>query len=181
MLTVGELEPGYVIGGLPRNLGQGALFNDSKHFVIEGDEYDSAFFDKRSKFIHYLPELLVLNNIEFDHADIFDDLDAVKLSFRRLRQHRAAKWDDPAQRRRRELRRGRARLPRADRGSRFLEKLRASESAMSSYSSQGSHFTLGEDRVSTSPDRRIQRAQRRDGGGRSALLRPHRRRSSKLP
>jgi UDP-N-acetylmuramate: L-alanyl-gamma-D-glutamyl-meso-diaminopimelate ligase len=84
MLTVGEMEPGYVVGGLPRNLGQGALFNDSKHFVIEGDEYDSAFFDKRSKFIHYLPELLVLNNIEFDHADIFDDLAAVKLSFRRL-------------------------------------------------------------------------------------------------
>ena len=84
MLTVGELEPGYVVGGLPRNLGQGALFNDSKHFVIEGDEYDSAFFDKRSKFIHYLPELLLINNIEFDHADIFDDLEAVKLSFRRL-------------------------------------------------------------------------------------------------
>ncbi len=84
MLTVGDLEPGYVIGGLPRNLGQGALFNNSKYFVIEGDEYDSAFFDKRSKFIHYLPELLLINNIEFDHADIFDDLDAVKLSFRRL-------------------------------------------------------------------------------------------------
>jgi len=84
MLTVGELEPGYVVGGLPRNLGQGALFNDSKHFVIEGDEYDTAFFDKRSKFIHYLPELLVINNIEFDHADIFEDLEAVKLSFRRL-------------------------------------------------------------------------------------------------
>ena len=84
MLTVAEMEPGYVIGGLPRNLGQGALFNDSKYFVIEGDEYDSAFFDKRSKFIHYLPELLIVNNIEFDHADIFDDLEAVKLSFRRL-------------------------------------------------------------------------------------------------
>ncbi|MBA3544185.1 MAG: UDP-N-acetylmuramate:L-alanyl-gamma-D-glutamyl-meso-diaminopimelate ligase [Chthoniobacterales bacterium] len=84
ILTVGELEPGYVIGGLPRNLGQGALFNDARHFVIEGDEYDSAFFDKRSKFLHYLPELLVINNIEFDHADIFDDLEAVKLSFRRL-------------------------------------------------------------------------------------------------
>lgn len=84
MLTVGELEPGYVVGGLPRNLGRGALFNDSKHFVIEGDEYDTAFFDKRSKFIHYLPELLVINNIEFDHADIFKDLEAVKLSFRRL-------------------------------------------------------------------------------------------------
>ncbi len=84
ILTVGELEPGYMVGGLPRNLGQGALFNDSKHFVIEGDEYDSAFFDKRSKFLHYLPELLVINNIEFDHADIFPDLAAIKLSFRRL-------------------------------------------------------------------------------------------------
>lgn len=84
ILTVGELEPGYVVGGLPRNLGQGALFNDSNYFVIEGDEYDTAFFDKRSKFIHYLPELLIINNIEFDHADIFDDLEAVKLSFRRL-------------------------------------------------------------------------------------------------
>ena len=84
MLTVGELEPGYVVGGLPHNLGQGALFNDSNHFVIEGDEYDTAFFDKRSKFIHYLPELLIINNIEFDHADIFDNLAAVKLSFRRL-------------------------------------------------------------------------------------------------
>jgi UDP-N-acetylmuramate: L-alanyl-gamma-D-glutamyl-meso-diaminopimelate ligase len=77
-------KPGYVIGGLPKNLGQGARLNDSKYFVIEGDEYDSAFFDKRSKFIHYLPELLVVNNIEFDHADIFKDLDEIKLSFRRL-------------------------------------------------------------------------------------------------
>ncbi len=84
MLTVAELAPSYVIGGIPRNLGQGALFNDSKHVVIEGDEYDTAFFDKRSKFIHYLPELLIVNNLEFDHADIFADLDAVKLSFRRL-------------------------------------------------------------------------------------------------
>jgi len=84
ILAVAEFEPGYMIGGLPRNLGQGALFNDSKYFVIEGDEYDTAFFDKRSKFIHYLPELLVINNLEFDHADIFPDLAAVKLSFRRL-------------------------------------------------------------------------------------------------
>ena len=77
-------KPGYVIGGLPKNLGQGARLNDSKYFVIEGDEYDSAFFDKRSKFIHYLPELLIINNIEFDHADIFNDLDEIKLSFRRF-------------------------------------------------------------------------------------------------
>jgi UDP-N-acetylmuramate: L-alanyl-gamma-D-glutamyl-meso-diaminopimelate ligase len=77
-------KPGYLIGGLPKNLGQGARLNDSKYFVIEGDEYDSAFFDKRSKFIHYLPELLIVNNIEFDHADIFNNLDEIKLSFRRL-------------------------------------------------------------------------------------------------
>jgi UDP-N-acetylmuramate: L-alanyl-gamma-D-glutamyl-meso-diaminopimelate ligase len=84
ILTVAKLEPSYVIGGIPKNLGQGALFNDSKYFVIEGDEYDSAFFDKRSKFVHYLPELLIVNNIEFDHADIFNNLDEIKLSFRRL-------------------------------------------------------------------------------------------------
>jgi UDP-N-acetylmuramate: L-alanyl-gamma-D-glutamyl-meso-diaminopimelate ligase len=77
-------KPGYLIGGLPKNFGQGARLNDSKYFVIEGDEYDTAFFDKRSKFIHYLPELVVVNNIEFDHADIFNDLDEIKLSFRRL-------------------------------------------------------------------------------------------------
>src|SRR5438270_672962 len=77
-------KPGYVIGGLPKNLGQGARLNDSKYFVIEGDEYDSAFFDKRSKFVHYLPELVIVNNIEFDHADIFKNLDDIKLSFKRL-------------------------------------------------------------------------------------------------
>jgi len=76
--------PGYLIGGIPKNLGQGAYLNDSKYFVIEGDEYDSAFFDKRSKFVHYLPELVIVNNVEFDHADIFKDLDEIKLSFRRL-------------------------------------------------------------------------------------------------
>jgi len=84
IMTAAKLNPSYVIGGIPKNLGQGARFNDSKYFVIEGDEYDSAFFDKRSKFVHYLPELLIVNNIEFDHADIFRDLDEIKLSFRRL-------------------------------------------------------------------------------------------------
>src|SRR5438094_1409187 len=77
-------KPGYLIGGIPKNFGEGARLNDSKYFVIEGDEYDTAFFDKRSKFIHYLPELLIVNNIEFDHADIFNSLDEIKLSFRRL-------------------------------------------------------------------------------------------------
>src|SRR6267154_2361638 len=84
ILEKAGFKPGYLIGGIPRNLKQGARFNDSKHFVIEGDEYDTAFFDKRSKFIHYLPELVVINNIEFDHADIFTNLDEIKLSFRRL-------------------------------------------------------------------------------------------------
>src|SRR6516225_10174379 len=76
--------PGYLVGGIPKNLGEGARLSDSKYFVIEGDEYDSAFFDKRSKFVHYLPELVIVNNIEFDHADIFKNLDEIKLSFRRL-------------------------------------------------------------------------------------------------
>lgn len=84
IMTDAKLDPSYVIGGIPKNLGQGARFSASKHFVIEGDEYDSAFFDKRSKFVHYLPELLIVNNIEFDHADIFRDLEEIKLSFRRL-------------------------------------------------------------------------------------------------
>ena len=84
IMTSAKLNPGYVIGGIPKNLGQGAALHDSKYFVIEGDEYDSAFFDKRSKFVHYLPELVIVNNIEFDHADIFNNLDEIKLSFRRL-------------------------------------------------------------------------------------------------
>jgi UDP-N-acetylmuramate: L-alanyl-gamma-D-glutamyl-meso-diaminopimelate ligase len=77
-------KPGFLIGAIPKNFGEGGRLNDSKYFVIEGDEYDTAFFDKRSKFIHYLPELLIVNNIEFDHADIFNSLDEIKLSFRRL-------------------------------------------------------------------------------------------------
>jgi len=77
-------EPGFVIGGIPGNLQQGARFTDSEIFVLEGDEYDSAFFDKRSKFIHYLPEVAIVNNIEFDHADIFDDLEDVKRSFEHM-------------------------------------------------------------------------------------------------
>jgi UDP-N-acetylmuramate: L-alanyl-gamma-D-glutamyl-meso-diaminopimelate ligase len=77
-------DPGFMIGGLPKNLGCGASFTDSGFTVLEGDEYDTAFFDKRSKFLHYLPECVVINNIEFDHADIFNSLDEIKLSFRRL-------------------------------------------------------------------------------------------------
>lgn len=77
-------DPGYMIGGLPKNLGCGAHFTDSKINVLEGDEYDTAFFDKRSKFLHYLPECVVVNNIEFDHADIYNNIDEIKLTFRRL-------------------------------------------------------------------------------------------------
>jgi UDP-N-acetylmuramate: L-alanyl-gamma-D-glutamyl-meso-diaminopimelate ligase len=76
--------PGYMIGGLPKNLGRGAHFPDSEFNVLEGDEYDTAFFDKRSKFLHYLPECVVVNNIEFDHADIYHHIDEIKLTFRRL-------------------------------------------------------------------------------------------------
>jgi UDP-N-acetylmuramate: L-alanyl-gamma-D-glutamyl-meso-diaminopimelate ligase len=77
-------EPGFMIGGVPGNFDVGARFNDSEHFVIEGDEYDTAYFDKRSKFLHYLPQCAIINNVEFDHADIFENLDAIKLTFRRL-------------------------------------------------------------------------------------------------
>lgn len=75
------LNPSYLIGGIPNNLSQGARFTDSEWFIIEGDEYDTAFFDKRSKFVHYLVEIAIVNNLEFDHADIFENLDAIKKSF----------------------------------------------------------------------------------------------------
>ncbi|MSU42155.1 MAG: UDP-N-acetylmuramate:L-alanyl-gamma-D-glutamyl-meso-diaminopimelate ligase [Pedosphaera sp.] len=78
------LRPSFLIGGIPENLAQGARFTDSPWFVIEGDEYDTAFFDKRSKFVHYLPEVAIINNLEFDHADIFENLGAIQTSFRRL-------------------------------------------------------------------------------------------------
>ncbi|HNQ88177.1 MAG TPA: UDP-N-acetylmuramate:L-alanyl-gamma-D-glutamyl-meso-diaminopimelate ligase [Verrucomicrobiota bacterium] len=78
------LNPSFVIGGIPLNFSRGARFTDSEWFVIEGDEYDTAFFDKRSKFVHYLPEVAVLNNLEFDHADIFHDLADIQRSFAHL-------------------------------------------------------------------------------------------------
>ncbi|MGD0539585.1 MAG: UDP-N-acetylmuramate:L-alanyl-gamma-D-glutamyl-meso-diaminopimelate ligase [Verrucomicrobiota bacterium] len=78
------LKPSYLIGGLPKNFQQGACFRDGEWFIIEGDEYDTAFFDKRSKFVHYLPEVVVINNLEYDHADIFPDVAAIQRSFRHL-------------------------------------------------------------------------------------------------
>jgi len=76
--------PSFMIGGIPRNFGQGARFTNSEFVVLEGDEYDTAFFDKRSKFLHYLPEVVIINNIEFDHADIYESVEEIKLTFSRL-------------------------------------------------------------------------------------------------
>src|SRR6201985_3037442 len=78
------LNPSYLIGGIPNNFSQGARFTDSEWFIIEGDEYDTAFFAKRSKFIHYLPEVAIINNLEFDHADIFENVASIQLSFKRF-------------------------------------------------------------------------------------------------
>jgi UDP-N-acetylmuramate: L-alanyl-gamma-D-glutamyl-meso-diaminopimelate ligase len=78
------LEPGYLIGGISQNFAQSARLGKDPFFVIEADEYDCALFDKRSKFIHYHPRTLILNNLEFDHADIFDDLAAIKRQFHHL-------------------------------------------------------------------------------------------------
>ncbi len=84
LLKSAGVDPSHMIGGIPSNLGKGAAFTDSKFVVLEGDEYDTAFFDKRSKFLHYLPEIVIVNNVEFDHADIYDSLDEIKLTFKRL-------------------------------------------------------------------------------------------------
>ncbi|MES2999704.1 MAG: UDP-N-acetylmuramate:L-alanyl-gamma-D-glutamyl-meso-diaminopimelate ligase [Pseudomonadota bacterium] len=78
------LHPGFLVGGVPANFGISARLGKGTHFVIEADEYDTAFFDKRSKFVHYRPRTAVLNNLEFDHADIFDDLAAIERQFHHL-------------------------------------------------------------------------------------------------
>ena len=78
------LQPGFLVGGVPLNFGVSARLGAGKAFVIEADEYDTAFFDKRSKFVHYRPRTAVLNNLEFDHADIFDDLPAIERQFHHL-------------------------------------------------------------------------------------------------
>lgn len=84
ILEYAGMQPGYLIGGIPQNFSQSARLGGSDFFVIEADEYDSAFFDKRSKFVHYHPRTLVLNNLEFDHADIFDNLAAIQRQFHHL-------------------------------------------------------------------------------------------------
>lgn len=84
ILEYAGLRPGFLIGGMPKNFGISARVTESDYFVIEADEYDSAFFDKRSKFLHYHPDTLIINNIEFDHADIFSNLDEIKKQFHYL-------------------------------------------------------------------------------------------------
>ncbi|HEX9652797.1 MAG TPA: UDP-N-acetylmuramate:L-alanyl-gamma-D-glutamyl-meso-diaminopimelate ligase, partial [bacterium] len=94
-------DPGFFMGGIPENFGRGFRLGDGNVFVTEGDEYDSAFFDKGSKFFHYLPDLVILNNIEFDHADIFRNLDEIETAFNRFinliprNGYLIAGWDDP--------------------------------------------------------------------------------------
>ncbi len=101
VLDQGGFDPTFLIGGVAQNFGVSFRVTDSDYFVIEGDEYDTAYFDKGPKFMHYLPEIAIVNNIEFDHADIYRDLDAVKLAFRRLMNlvpangRLIAGWDSP--------------------------------------------------------------------------------------
>src|SRR5712671_2791072 len=101
IIDQGGLNPSFMVGGVVQNFGASFQVSDSNYFIIEGDEYDTAYFDKGPKFMHYLPELAVVNNIEFDHADIYDDLDAVKPAFRRLMNlvpangKLIAGWDSP--------------------------------------------------------------------------------------
>ena len=84
ILEYAGLNPGFLIGGVPANFGLSARYGDYPFFVVEADEYDTAFFDKRSKFVHYQPRTCVLNNLEFDHADIFDDVGDIKKQFHHL-------------------------------------------------------------------------------------------------
>jgi UDP-N-acetylmuramate: L-alanyl-gamma-D-glutamyl-meso-diaminopimelate ligase len=101
VMDQGGLDPTFLIGGVAQNFGVSFRVTASDYFIIEGDEYDTAYFDKGPKFMHYLPELAIVNNIEFDHADIYNDLAAVKLAFRRLMNlvprngKLIAGWDSP--------------------------------------------------------------------------------------
>ncbi|MEE8428584.1 MAG: UDP-N-acetylmuramate:L-alanyl-gamma-D-glutamyl-meso-diaminopimelate ligase [Gammaproteobacteria bacterium] len=84
ILEYAGMNPGFLIGGVPNNFGASARLGSGRHFVVEADEYDTAFFDKRAKFVHYRPRTLVLNNLEYDHADIFPDLAAIQRQFHHL-------------------------------------------------------------------------------------------------
>src|SRR6202171_1636306 len=78
------LQPSFLIGGIAENFDRSFGLGDGKHFILEGDEYDTAFFDKGPKFLHYFPDAVILTSVEFDHADIYKDLDAVETAFKRL-------------------------------------------------------------------------------------------------
>jgi UDP-N-acetylmuramate: L-alanyl-gamma-D-glutamyl-meso-diaminopimelate ligase len=101
VMECGGLRPSFLVGGVVQNFGSSFRVTDSEYFVVEGDEYDTAYFDKGPKFMHYLPETAIVNNIEFDHADIYPNLDAVKTAFRRLMNlvpsngRLVAGWDSP--------------------------------------------------------------------------------------
>lgn len=101
VMDQGGLNPSFLVGGVVQNFGASSRVTDGDYFIIEGDEYDTAYFDKGPKFMHYLPELAIVGNIEFDHADIFKDIDAVKLAFRRFMNtvpgngRLIAGWDSP--------------------------------------------------------------------------------------
>ncbi len=84
ILEQAGLAPGFLIGGVPLNFATSARIGETPFFVIEADEYDTAFFDKRSKFVHYHPRTVILNNLEYDHADIFPDLAAIQRQFHHL-------------------------------------------------------------------------------------------------
>jgi UDP-N-acetylmuramate: L-alanyl-gamma-D-glutamyl-meso-diaminopimelate ligase len=84
LLECAGLRPGYLVGAVPLDFGQSARLGDPQYFVVEADEYDCAYFDKRAKFVHYRPKTLVITNIEFDHADIFADLAAIRREFHHL-------------------------------------------------------------------------------------------------
>ena len=86
ILAESGADPSFLIGGMPKNFYSSGRLGEGKAFVIEGDEYDSAFFDKTAKFLKYLPDVVVVNSVEFDHADIYQDLDELRLAFRRLLQ-----------------------------------------------------------------------------------------------
>src|SRR6266536_6019379 len=78
------LQPSFLIGGIAENFGSSFGLGQGRHFILEGDEYDTAFFDKGPKFLHYFPDSVILTSVEFDHADIYKDLDAVETAFKRL-------------------------------------------------------------------------------------------------
>lgn len=84
ILEANNLNPGFLIGGIPENFGYSARSSDSEYFVIEADEYDCSFFDKRSKFVHYHPNIAIINNIEFDHADIFNSIEDIQKQFHQM-------------------------------------------------------------------------------------------------